>query len=376
MNIAYIITRSDNIGGAHVHIRDTALAMRARGHDARVFVGGEGPFTEELTRRGVPFHALKHLIRPIRPQRDLRGILELCQAFTKWSPDLVSTHSSKAGLLGRAAARSLGIPALFTAHGWAFTEGVPERERQLYISAERLAAPLAQRIITVSEHDRQLALRHRVASAQKLRTVHNGMPLIEARLLADASRQPPRLISVARFEEQKDHRTMLHALARLRELPWTLDLVGDGPLLPEMQQLAAALGLSERIHFLGARKDVAELLSQAQLFLLVTNWEGFPRSILEAMRAGLPVVASDVGGVREAVQEGLTGQLVGRGDGDALTRTLSSLLADPQLRGTLGQAGRARFLAEFTFERMLEKTLQVYEEALGGQAGRFQPALQ
>jgi len=169
---------------------------------------------------------------------------------------------------------------------------------------------------------------------------------------------------VARFERQKDHATLLQALAGLAHRAWELELIGDGPLRPEAAALTRALGIGDRVHFLGARRDVAERLACQQAFLLISNWEGFPRSILEAMRAGLPVVASDVGGVREAVVDGSTGLLVPRGNPDALRERLDVLLQDPTLRSRFGQAGRARYEERFTFDRMLEQTLAIYRDVI------------
>ncbi|WP_412028191.1 glycosyltransferase family 4 protein [Deinococcus yunweiensis] len=368
MNIAFVITRGDSIGGAHIHVRDLALHLLRSGHRATVIVGGEGEYTSELERAGVPYRHLELLTREIRPRQELRALLELRSVLHELRPDLVSTHSSKAGLLGRAAARSLGLPVLFTAHGWAFTDGVPERERRLYLHAERVTAPLAARIITVSGYDRQLALRHHVASARRMVAIHNGMPLRPDLAPAQPQAGPPTLVMVARFQEQKDHATLLRALSGLTEWPWTLDLIGDGPLLGATRALATSLGLEERVRFLGSRRDVAEQLQQAQVFVLATHWEGFPRSILEAMRAGLPVVASDVGGVSESVTDGVTGRVVPPADVDALRGALSELIRSPDLRRSMGEHGRARFLADFTFEHMVTRTLDIYREVLGTRA--------
>ena len=143
---------------------------------------------------------------------------------------------------------------------------------------------------------------------------------------------------VARFGAQKDHPTLLRALAGLRDLPWQLDLVGEGPLLSQTRTLAASLGLEDRVHFLGQRMDVDRILANAQVGLLITNWEGFPLSILEAMRANLPVVASGVGGVSESVTDGVTGFVVPQGDVEVLRDRLRRLLSDPALRASLGIA--------------------------------------
>lgn len=364
MNIAYLITRFDAIGGAQIHVRDLATHFLEEGHEAHVLGGGGGSYAQQLGARGVPIHSVPYLARPIKPCDDVRALKNLRSVLRKLRPDLISTHSSKAGLLGRLVGRSLGVPTLFTAHGWAFSEGVSPKEAALYRLIEKGAAPLAAKIITVSEYDRRLALRHRIVSPSKMVAVHNGMPDVLENLRAKPEGEPARLVMVARFLEPKDHATLFRALAGLTSLPWQLDLIGDGPLEESAKHLAVELGLGERVRFHGLRNDVAEWLAGAQVFLLITNWEGFPRSILEAMRAGLPVVASDVGGISEAVIAGETGLLVPRADVGALREKLSTLLRDPQLRARLGAAGRTRFEAHFTFGRMLEKTLKVYKEVL------------
>ncbi len=142
--------------------------------------------------------------------------------------------------------------------------------------------------------------------------------------------------------------------------------MGDGPRQAAVERRARELGLADRVPFRGHRDDVARRLARAQLFVLASRWEGFPRSILEAMRAGLPVVATDVGGVSESVAHGETGRLVPPGRPGELAGALEGLLASPDLRRSMGRAGRARYEERFTFDRMFEETLRVYEEVLHG----------
>ena len=364
MKIVYIVTRADPVGGAQIHVRDLATAARAHGHSTLVVTSGGGPLLDELHELGTPTVLLKHLVQPIRPLSDVRALREVRAVLLETRPDLVAAHSSKAGILARLAGRSLGIPVVFTAHGWAFTPGVPPMQAALYRRIERLVGPLASRIITVSEFDRALALEARIAPAHRIVTVHNGIPDIPAQLRAEPGRLPTRLVMVARFGAQKDHPTLLQALAGLRDLPWELDLIGEGPLSEDVRALAGSLGLGERVHFLGQRMDVHRILAGAQVSLLVTNWEGFPLSILESMRAGLPVVASAVGGIGESVDDGRTGYLVPRGDVDTLRARIGALIADAGLRVRLGQSGRAMYEARFTVEHFVSKTLAVYREVL------------
>ncbi len=364
MRIVYIITKASPIGGAQIHVRDLAAAVAAQGHSPTVITSGSGTFIDDLRQLGIPVLVLRHLTAPIRPLSDLRALGEVRSALATLKPDLIAAHSSKAGILARLAARSLRVPVVFTVHGWAFTPGVPPLEAALYRQVERLVGPLASRIITVSEYDRRLGLAARVAPEDRLVTVHNGMPDVPAELRADPARSPARLVMVARYGAQKDHPTLLRALADLRQHPWELDLVGDGPSMGQTEALATELGLAGRVRFLGQRSDVERILAAAQVSLLVTNWEGFPLSILEAMRAGLPVVASSVGGVAESVRDEESGYLVPRADVPHLRDRIERLLTDPALRARLGAAGRARFVGDFTLSASVARTLAVYRAAL------------
>ncbi|MGI9042285.1 MAG: glycosyltransferase family 4 protein [Gemmatimonadales bacterium] len=369
MNIAYIVTRAAPIGGAQIHVRDLAVAMQAQGHSPAVLTGGGGSLVDDLRAKGIPVVVLRHLAAPMRPLRDLRALREIRAALRELRPDLITAHSAKAGTLGRFAGRSLHVPVVVTVHGWACAPGTPPLQAAVSRRVERFIRPLAGKIITVSEFDRQFGLHAGIVTEDDVVTVHNGMPDFTEPLRADPGKTPARLVMVARFEPQKDHPILLAALAGLQELPWELDLVGDGPLMGEMQSLAARLGIGDRVRFLGQRMDVHQILAQAQVGVLASNWEGFPLSILEAMRAGLPVVASSVGGVGEAVQDDDTGYLIPRGDVELLKDRIGRLLADPALRVRLGGQGRHRYQQHFTLDHMVAGTLAVYRDVLGRETG-------
>jgi glycosyltransferase involved in cell wall biosynthesis len=327
----------------------------------------------DLRSRGIPTIILTHMSVPIRPARDLRALREIRSALIDLRPDLVAAHMSKAGVLTRLASRPLGIPVVFTAHGWAFTPGIPTLRAAVYRQLERSVGHLASRIITVSEFDRRLAVEAGIVGENQVVTVHNGVPDVPSHLRADPARTPPRLVMAARFDPQKDHTTLLRALGGLKDHVWQLELAGDGQLRPQAELLVNRLGIGDRVHFLGQRTDVERLLAQAQIGLLVTNWEGFPLSILEAMRAGLPVVASSAGGIDEAVRDEETGYLVPRGDAELLRDRIRRLVTNPDLRVRMGIAGRVRYEQHFTLDHSVTKTLEVYQDVLtrgGGQSGR------
>lgn len=365
LKISYLITRSDTVGGAHVHLLDLACKAQAEGHTVEVLVGGNGLYADLLRQAGLKVVNLRFLVRPIRPLLDTLAVLECWRALKRFGPDIVHVHSTKAGLVGRLVARLEGLPVVFTAHGWAFTEGIPDRSRRLAVFLEKRAAGLSDAIICVSEYDRQLALRMSVGNPSLLKLIHNGVPevLLDQRT-SGSGVGAVRIVSVARLDVPKDHLLLLDALATIRSTPWVLELIGDGPLTDLVQQKARALHLADRVVFSGLCNDVPSRLARSDVFVLASDWEGLPLSILEAMRASLPVVASYVGGVAESVDDGVSGFLVPKGDKTVLADRLMRLVNDAALRQQMGRAGRIIYEREFSFNVMYQRTQQVYMNVL------------
>ncbi len=367
MYICFIITRGDSIGGAQIHVRDMAVALHNGGHRVMVLTGSSGDMTNQLDTAGIPWKQVPYLIRAIDPWKDFRAIFSVYTLLRRFKPELVSTHTAKAGMVGRIAAFLSGIPGIFTAHGWQFADGIPEKQARAVLVIEKMVAPLCRKVITVSRYDFDLALKKKAVKKEKLITIHNGLPWRPVfsrpkfEFQNTSNRETPcRLLMVARFQEQKDHATLFRALSGLKELNWHLELVGDGPGMSKTRAMAYDLGLESRIEFAGQQLDVPRRMENADIYLLITNWEGFPRSIIEAMRAGLPVISSDVGGCRESVVEGSTGYLIPRGDIETLKVRLAQMIISSDLRMEMGTAGRSRYEALFTFKQMYNKTINLY----------------
>jgi glycosyltransferase involved in cell wall biosynthesis len=367
VRIAYVITRTDAVGGATEHVSEMARAMLARGREVTILAGGaSGQAFDRLAESGAPMRGLRFLRRAVRPDRDLRAFLEMKAELAALRPDLVSAHTAKAGWIARAACAGLGIPCVYTPHGLPVGGRMPGASGRVFRAAERAASRWMRALICVCEHERELAIASGIAPPERLFVVRNGVRPISSALLADPGASPPTIVSVARFEEPKDHATLLRALAQTADLEWRLDLVGDGPMEPACRDLAERLGIARRVRFRGYLRDVGAALAQAQIFALASNSEGLPRSVLEAMRAGLPVAASAVGGVPEAVEDGRTGLLAPARDAAALAAALGRLILDAALRLSMGAAARTACEARFSLPRMIEETEAVYEVALGG----------
>lgn len=368
LNIVYIITRSDVLGGASVHLLDLAKGMINQGHQVHILVGGTGTFTDELKKNNINFNSLKHLKREISLVHDLLGFWEIRKYLKQLNPDIVHCHSSKAGLLGRLVAKSLNLPVVFTAHGWAFTEGISSKKQKIYSSLERFLAKASDHIITVSEYDRQHGFKYDVGSPEIVETIHNGVPDIKIPNYIKNFDPIVKLIMVARFEDPKDQYFLIQALCKLPlQLNWKIDFLGEGPNLQKCKNLVNKNNLGNKVIFHGQSIKVKEFLNDADIFILISNYEGFPLTILEAMSVGLPIIASDVGGVKESVQS-TNGYLIPRGDLNTLVESLKDLIVDKNLRQQIGQGSRELYENLFSFNIMLKKTLNVYNTVLKNRA--------
>src|SRR5712664_2638836 len=231
MRVLYLITKAD-LGGAQVHILDLLHGFRGT-LQPMVAAGEEGFFTEAVRKLGIPCHIAPNLVHPIEPLRDCRALVEVARLIRSTRADIVHAHTSKAGVIGRLAARAVGVRSIFTAHTWCFAEGTSWKWRVAGIPAERLAGWFSSAIINVSDANRELALRHRISDQKRMLTIWNGIADTPHRARPGAS-GVPRIVMVARCAEQKDHGLLLRAFAQLTR-PAKLVFVGDGPLMPALQ---------------------------------------------------------------------------------------------------------------------------------------------
>lgn len=366
MRILFVITRSE-LGGAQAVVL-TYLRSLAGQADLALATGEEGFLAEEARALGIDVYVVPELVVPIAPRLDWQAVLALRRIICCFRPDLVHAHSSKAGLIGRIAASLAGVPSVFTAHGFAFTENAGLVRRMMAIPSEWIATRLGRAVIAVSDYDGDLAVRCRVLPRDQVNVIHNGLPDVSFRA-CPAAGSPVNIVMVARFAPPKAHDSVLQALRGVKG-DFRLWLIGEGPNQAQVRTNATKLGLADHVVFMGARSNVPELLAKAHIFVLASNYEGLPISILEAMRAGLPVVASDVGGVRECVRENETGFLIRRADVESMRSCLCSLIASPSLRDRMGKSGRKLFEDKFTETVMIEKTMEVYASVLGNSSQR------
>jgi glycosyltransferase involved in cell wall biosynthesis len=367
--ILFVVTLAE-VGGAQSYVRDLASAAAGEGFDVAVAAHGDGPLKTAAARLDIPFFPLTQVRRRLSPTHDPLGIVELTRLFRRLRPDIVHLNSSKAGVLGRIAAVAARVPVrIFTAHGWAFkaTTGV---DSCLYLLADRVVEPLTSMVICVSENERRAGLKARVCTTERSVVIRNAVDVGDPP--SPARRADPRVqvVSVGRLATPKDFSTLVAAVARLPEGSAHMRIFGDGPLRNELEAQKRALGIDAVVEFIGEVPDVRPHLEDADVFVLATLSEGMPVSVLEAMAAGLPVVASAVDGLEEVVVDGRTGFLTPPGDAAALAARLGQLVDDPSLRSAFGQAGRARAEEHFALPAWRDAHFSLYRSLLAGGRSR------
>jgi glycosyltransferase involved in cell wall biosynthesis len=409
-------------GGAQENTLASAVGIHGRGWESALATGPasgpEGSLEAECRAAGLRMLRVPDLRREISPRRDQAALRQLLALIRKERPHVVHTHTSKAGILGRIAARRVGVPVVVhTPHGHVFHGYGGRLKSRFFVQVERACARLADRLVALTDRELQDHLAARVGRREQWLTIHSGIdfrPFESARdCRADVRAElglpghATVLGTVSRLVPIKDPGTLLRALALLgaRHPHLHLLMVGDGPLREELINQASALNLNVAIHpiphsnstptppyshhplsrvpatlpnaptlhLLGLRRDVPRLLSAMDAFVLASLNEGMGRVLVEAMAMELPCVATRVSGIPDVVADGSTGLLVPPRNPHALARAISLLLDDPAGGRLMGCRGRQRAVPGFSVERMVEELEHLYRDLL--QARQVPPGL-
>jgi len=316
----------------------------------------------------------------IAPLSDLQVFLRLRRVIREGDIDLIHAHASKPGFLARLAAAGTSLPTLYSPHCFAFHSGASPFAASVYALLERWAARyLTSRILTVADAEYDLARAFRVGEPGQFVTVHSGIDTRpyddpfnpqETRQSLGVPETALLVGVVGRLNRQKNPLGFVESVKRVHQQMPDVHFVwvGDGPLMASVWERARALGVEAVLHLPGQRRDIPAVLRSLDVFALPSLWEAFPITVLEAMAAARPVVASRVTGVPEAVLDGQTGLLVEPGDAKAFAEAMLILLRKEAMRADLGAAGRQRIEAHFRRDQMLSRLTAVYATAL--QEGR------
>lgn len=344
------------------------------------FVFSPSPERKMLLSLGFPVKEI-YIDRKINPISDSASILKMFHYFRAVRPDIVHTHTSKAGVVGRMAARLAGIAnVVHTVHGFPFHQGMPKVKYIFYKQIEKKLARFTDIMLSQSQEDiinaQRLGIKPRRGN---LMHIGNGVNLDEfnpALYPSDRRQQireglaikgtEPVITMIGRVNREKGYHNLVEALHRISDMPWRALFIGpDEGFLADLKQQISHYRLQNRIHLLGQRSDINDLLAITDVYVLPSYREGLPRSLIEAQSMGLPCVATDIRGCREVIIEGSTGYLIKPGDSGALSEMLRKLLMDPELRSQMGNVGRQHMQLHFSETEVARKVMAVYEQILG-----------
>lgn len=376
IKVAHVVTRLD-LGGAQQNTVHTVRRLDPARFDA-FLVCGEGGLLDAEVRSDPGLRAvfLDSLVREVSPLRDLLALLELWKTFRAEAPQVVHTHSSKAGILGRLAAALAGVPVVVhTYHGFGFHDRQSPPVKALYLALERFCARFTTRLIFVSRANAEYAERHGLGRAADAELIRSGVRLGDFPAKTDAAalkmsagigRHKPLVVSIGNLKPQKNAADFVAAAAKVaQKVPEArFVFLGDGPQRKALEAKAFALGLGDKLLFLGWRRDGAQWLAAADAFAMTSLWEGLPRALVEAMATGLPSVCYATDGVTDLLRDGENGFLVAPGDLDAFAARLASLLTDDALRRRLGNAALASVGPEFDIDGMVRAQERLYERLI------------
>ena len=365
-----VITRLD-VGGAQATILDTCRQFASWADRMTVIAGPETPNGEMQTAvqdTGAALLIVPALVRRIAPLHDVRAVFEIARLLRRIRPDVVHTHSSKGGVVGRLAAWLARVPVIVhTVHGWSFRDGQSMPVRRAYMILERLLARVTSAIVVVARADRDTGLALRIGGPEKYVNIRSGVDVGrfssqrgrrgEALSLLGLPKDAKVVVTTMRLAPPKDPFTLVRAVGIVAG-GVRLVIIGDGPQRRAVEELAESVGVSLLVT--GTRADVEHLLPGGDVFVLSSLSEGLPRATVEAAAAGLPVVATDVGGVREFIDDESTGLVVPPSDAPTMAVAISRMLSDRAFAQGCVEAAERR-LPEFDASAMAAAIVALYE---------------
>lgn len=378
-------------GGVPEHVMRLALGLRERGWESWLAGPEWASIYEPLRSEGISVTRLpfppgyRSQVEPWRIRdalRDGRVLCALIRLMRRHRFELVNTHGPRAAVLGRLAAATTRTAVVSTQHGWSFDPTFRSAPgRAFSLSIEHLLARSTRAYICVADSVCRMGLNHGFAPASAFHIVHNGAPACDPRHPCDPelerfAREGPLAGCMAALRPDKGVDVFVNAAPRvLDRVPEArFAVVGNGPARGELERLADALDLGDRLRFFDFTPPSARQLRSLDVYVLPSRTEAFPIGVLEAMACGVPQVATDVGGTREAVRDGESGVLCPPETPSRLADAMVRLLVDPHLRARMRHASLQRFERYFTLERMLDRTAAVFDQALAGAGGISVPS--
>lgn len=373
--VLHIITRLA-VGGAQDNTLITVAKSDRHRYTVELASNPEGIWSDRALVVADKFHPIPHLINPVNPSQDFQALTEIVKLLKQKKFDIVHTHSSKAGILGRIAAKIVQVPVIVhTIHGFAFNDSMPFWQQQMYINLERVMSPFTNYFITVSELNRQQAAKLGILSLENSKTIYSGIDFekLDSQTNLEETKQELNIhpewkviLMVGRLDPQKAVHFLIKAFTEVvKQQPQTLLLlVGEGELQSQLENQAQELGIADKVRFLGVREDVPDIIKIADIFALSSLWEGLGRAMTEAMLLGKPVVVPNIYGIPEIVKHQDTGLLFAAGNTEELAQHLLYLLENQEECQRLGDNAKKLTRKLFDANNMVWEIDQLYEDLL------------
>ncbi|CAE6880948.1 Glycosyl transferases group 1 [Vibrio sp. B1REV9] len=363
MKIIQLITRSDTVGGAQKYILETSDRFQQDGHEVTIVAGGYGVFSKEVERIGLKYIRLDTIVREFSFFNDLKSVFSFRDLVKSLQPEVVVIHSAKAGLVGRLALIGVNTKVIFIAHGWSHIRSSRLFGRKLYSVIENVMSFFCDKVICISKQDLDFANEQLMISKKKTSLIYSGVrdPLTCKKMSCNAEYN---LLTVTRFQHPKDFSTLLTAMkeVELVHSNWIITVLGDGDQFEYYMHKTAELGLSGKIKFLGFKEKLGEFYKECDLVFLISKSEGLPLSLIESMSYRKPIIASNVGGVCELIEDGVTGYLVPPSDPKALSQVIVDVLSKTKTElAIMGDNSYEKYRNEFNFEQMINKLYEHFK---------------
>ncbi len=380
VTVLHVITRLELGGAQHNTLYTVAHLDRSRFRPALAWGPGDRLDALAETLEDVELHPVPSLVRAVEPRADRAALAALRRIIGELRPAVVHTHSSKAGVVGRLAARLERVPVVVhSIHGFGFTPLQSAPVRALFLAAERLAARWTDHFIAVSSRNAAAGVELGLFPLERVTVIRSGVALAACRAGADAAAAvrlrlalpatAPLVVQVANFKPQKAPLDFVRMAAEVaRRVPAArFVMAGDGPLRGAAESLAMRLKIADRMCFAGWVDDPAALYAASRVAVLTSRHEGLPRAVVEALAAGVPVVAAAVDGTVEVVRDGTNGYLVEAGDVAGFAARVTAVLEDDALACRLAAAA-PEHLEDFDIDRMVRRQEELYAWLLGPRA--------
>ena len=371
IKVVHIVTLLE-FGGAQQTVLTILKNLNAERFD-RVLLCGRGGFLDSVAlASGFSVRFVPHLIRQIRPWRDVWALVSLWRLLRLEKPDIVHTHSSKAGVLGRLAAWGAGVPAVVhTVHGFGFTPAQPSWVRGLFVLLERFLARRTTALIFVSKANQEEALARGIGDQNQMHLIRAAVPLQTYFEVTHRRESPPGIrlapsdklvTTVGPFKPQKNLPDFIRVAewVSVRHPEAKFVIVGDGTDRKSLETEIVKRGLTQHLFLLGWRQDMAAIFSRTEIFCMTSLWEGLPMALVEAMAAGLPSVVNAVDGCKDVIRDGQNGFLTPPGSPEVTAEKIIQLLEDPALAQKMGAMARKSLGRDFDTNTMVSDHEALY----------------